>query len=306
MSEPGSDVLPPVGNTGVGFKTPGRVAAAAEAGFGVHGWDWSATTHPLVDNSPAYLVDALRPWVVRRGKGLQGWSQSLEAFDRDGYALGSVFFGGGREDAHVLATGGAAHNARRAVAVLAEARTSRVDTRVDTLAPFEDLAAILEAGAAVYGSQIIRTESSVRGVSTGRTVYLGAPASAVRVRLYEKWLQAPGDYLEGTNRVEVQLRPHSRAKAMVSGWSPAETFCATRTTRDLAAQLGVDVAAPPALEVSRGTPDLEARLASMGRQYGNTFVEWMDVSGGDVSAVVEHLTGERVPPPARLALVSAP
>ena len=158
----------------------------------VYGWDWSATTHDgraaVVDD----LLTALGAVHALPGKGLQGWSQSVEAYDAGGYLQGRVFFGGGREDVHVVSTSEVADGARDQVVGLDRARTARVDTRVDSLVPFEDLAGIMEAAAAGYGARITRVESSQRGESLGRTVYLGAPSSAIRVRLYEKWLESPG------------------------------------------------------------------------------------------------------------------
>jgi hypothetical protein len=254
----------------------------------LYGWDWSATTHEGRAGVVDVLLDAMGARVTLPGPGLQGWVESVKAFDSAGYLLGSVYFGG-RDDVHVVSTSSAADVARRAVAGVEDARTSRVDTRVDTLLPFEDLAGLCEVAAASYGSRITTMASTERGVSLGRTIYLGAPSSAVRVRIYEKWLESPGEYVEGTNRVEVQLRPPSKVKRAVSGWSPAETFCASRVTRDLARLLG-DAGAPAAsLHIARGTPDLEASLEAMGAQYGNAARRWLDVSGGDVGALLDRL-----------------
>jgi hypothetical protein len=257
----------------------------------LYGWDWSATTHEGRVGVVNDLLTALDPAVCLPGKGLHGWSESLIAYDREGYLLGSVYFGGGREDVHVLSTSTAADGARRAVIGMDRARTSRVDTRVDTdRISFEDLAGECEAAAMGYGSRITTYESRERGVSLGRTVYLGAPSSAVRVRVYEKWLESPGEYAEGTNRVEVQLRPASKVKERVSGWGPAETFCASRVTQDLARRLGADCVPTASLHVARATPDLEQTLRAMADQYGGAVERWLKVSGGDLDKVIDYLT----------------
>lgn len=255
-----------------------------------YGWDWSATTHDGRQGVVDDLLDSMGTAIALPDRGLQGWSESVKGYDADGYLLGSVYFGGGREDVHVVATSSAADAARRAVVGMDRARTSRVDTRVDTLLPFDELTGVLEAAADAYGSRIIKMESSERGVSLGRTVYLGAPSSAVRVRIYEKWLESPGQYVEGTNRVEVQLRPPSKAKERVSAWSPAETFCASRVTRDLATRLGADFAPKASLHIKRDTPDLERTLRVMGEQYGNAVDKWLKLSGGDLDRVLDYLT----------------
>lgn len=275
---------PPTSNTGVVNED----LCSAE----IYGWDWSSTTHDARDGVVGDLLSALGARVAVPGKGLQGWSQSVKAFDRGGYALGAVYFGGGRDDVHVISTSSAADAARGSVVRRdGGARTARVDTRVDTLVPFDDLRGVCEAVAGMK-ARITYMESSQGGESTGRTIYVGSPSSAVRVRVYEKWLESPGQYVEGTNRVEVQLRPPSRAKEMVSGWTRAETFCASQLTRRLADELGTDVAHPGSLQKSRGTPDLEETMKAMGEQYGKAVERWLSVSGGDVDRVLDYLIKE--------------
>jgi hypothetical protein len=256
----------------------------------LYGWDWTATTH---DGRAGVVDDLLRALDVKialPGKGLQGWSQSVDGYDADGFLLGRVFFGGGRDDVHVLSTSEWADLSRPRVVGMDRARTARVDTRVDTLVPFDDLVWLAETVAYPYGTRVGRVEYKERGVSLGRTCYVGAPTSAIRVRIYEKWLESPGQYVEGTNRVEVQLRPKSNAKERVSAWSPAETFCASRVTRELADRLGDDLAPKASLHVKRDTPDLERTLRVMGEQYGNAVEKWLRVSGGDIGRVVDYLT----------------
>lgn len=277
---------PPSSNTGVVNRESGSTTR--------FGWDWSSTTHDARDGVVRDLMTALGARVAVPGKGLQGWSQSVKGYDREGYLLGSIYFGGRREDVHVVSTSGAADAARRAVVGSDEgARTARVDTRVDTLMPFGDLRAVCE-GVAGMKARVTFMESRQYGESLGRTLYVGSPSSAVRVRVYEKWLESPGQYVEGTNRVEVQLRPPSRAKEMVTAWSPAETFCASQLTRRLAHELGSEVAHPGSLQKARATPDLEQTLAAMGEQYGPAVERWFAVSGGDVDTVIRYLTGKDV------------
>lgn len=265
---------------------------------GPYGWDWTATTHDPFDSAAALSWDVLEgvtaaiggAHVLPTDQGLQGWQKSLDVFDCDGYRLGRVYYGG-RDDVHVVATSAAADLVREDVASRWHAKTARVDTRVDSLVPYEDLAAIMAEAAKTYGSQLTRYEkvNPREGTTEGRTLYLGSPASAIRVRLYEKWLESPGQYVEGTNRVEVQLRPPSKKKTEVSGWSRAQTFCASRVTRDLAERLGADLTPPASLHINRGTPDLQKSLEAMGKQYGKAVSRWLDLSEGDFDTVLHHL-----------------
>jgi hypothetical protein len=262
----------------------------------LYGWDWSATTHDAYDGVVPDLLGALGCVVPVLGKGLQGWSQSVIAHDAGGYKVGAVYFGGGRQDVHVVSTSHQAHDARAAVVGLGDARTARVDTRVDSLVPFDDLRMVCE-DAAGQKARVTRMESHLGGESLGRTIYVGSPASSVRVRLYEKWLESPGLYAEGTNRVEVQLRPPSRAKSMVSGWTPAETFCASQLTRRLATELVGVAAHPGTLQKQRETPDLERTVEFMCEQYGPGVRRWMEsgISGGDLGPLLDRLFPEGVP-----------
>jgi hypothetical protein len=223
-------------------------------------------------------------------KGLQGWRQSVKTYDAAGYALGSIYFGG-RDDVHVVSTSAAADRVRSTVVGLHAARTSRVDTRVDTLATFEHLRAVCQ-DVAGQKARLTYMESTMAGQSTGRTLYVGSPSSAVRVRVYEKWLESPGQYVDGTNRVEVQVRPPSRAKEMVTGWTRTETFCASELTRRLAAALDTDLAAPGSLQKQKATPDLERSLEAMGAQYGKTVERWLLASAGDMDRVLDYLAVE--------------
>lgn len=272
--------------------SPDPAAVLSGSSVDSYGWDWSATTHEGSAGVVDELCAALGAETVTIGKGLQGWSQSVQAFDAGGYKVGAVFFGGGRDDVHVVSTSHQADDARRAVVGIGQARTARVDTRVDTLLPFEDLWS-LASGIAGPRTKLAYWEGSLGdGTQTGRTLYVGAPTSMVRVRIYEKWLESPGLYVDGTNRVEVQLRPPSRAKEDVSSWGPEETFCASKLTRRLANELELEVARPGTLQKSKGTPDLERTLEAMGEQYGKAFRKWLTLSGGDLGRVLAYLEGE--------------
>lgn len=275
---------PPRCNTGVVSET--------------YGWDWTATTHDARGSASTVagivtdLVGALAGTVAVPGKGLQGWQESVRVFDAEGYRLGQVYWGGSRTDVHVVSTSSVAHEARTRVAGRFGAKTARVDTRVDTLVPYERLEALLRE-AAGQKATLRRIHSEKAGQSTGRTLYVGSPSSQVQVRLYEKHLESPGQYAEGTNRVEVQLRPPSHAKAMVSAWSPAETFCASELSRRVARLLGQEVAHPDSLQKRRGTPDLERTLDAMAKQYGPGVDRWLQATGGDVGTVLEYLLQRR-------------
>ena len=245
-------------------------------------------TDSTVSAIAADLVSTLGGAIAVPGKGLQGWRESLQVFDIDGYKLGQVYFGGERTDVHVVSTSSAAHRTRRLMVGMYGAKTSRVDTRVDTLLSYEDLEGLLRTAAGLK-AQLRFVQSEQGGQSKGRTMYVGSPKSSLQIRLYEKWLESPGQYAEGTNRVEVQLRPPSRAKAAVSAWSAADTFCASELSRRVAGLLGTDIAHPATLQKQRGTPDLERALQSMSNQYRPSVERWLKATGGDIGKVLDYL-----------------
>ena len=270
-----------------------------------YGWDWTQTTHVVKDDATVrQLVRALEPDTTVPGKGLQGWSQSVEAYDAQGFKIGAVYFGGGRDDCHVKATSAAADKVRPLVSGRFDARTARVDTCVDTLMPFEDLGAMLRETAQTYRSKRFFMESFEGDETCGRTWILGAPSSAIRIRVYEKWLESLGQYVEGTNRVEVQLRPPSRVKGDVSSWTTAQTFCASKVARDLAGLIGAELADKATLHVSRGTPDLERTMQVMGEQYGPSFDRFMEWSGGDLDKVLGYMARQQEEPDPVAALTA--
>lgn len=283
---------PPSCNTGVVSEKP------RSSDLGKYGWDWTATTHDArgshstVKGIVEDLVGALGGAIAVPGNGLQGWQQSLRVFDGEGFRRGQVYFGGERTDVHVVSTSAEADVTRPRIVAMHGAKTARVDTRVDTLLAYEDLEQLLR-GAAGQKAAIRRIWSEKAGESTGRTMYVGSPTSQVQVRLYEKHLESPGQYVEGTNRVEVQLRPPSHAKADVSGWSPAETFCASELSRRVAGLLGQEVAHPASLRKAKGTPDLETTLRHMRDQYGPGVDRWLRATGGEVGTVIDYLLGAK-------------
>lgn len=271
---------PPASNTGATFSPSN----------GGLRWDYSATTHPKGRGTGTVrdLYEALGSHSDEPGKGLQGWSDSLRCYDAGGDLVGTIYYGG-REDVHCVVSGAVSDSARSAVSALRGASTSRVDTRLDTMLRYEDVAGLLQQTADTYGSKIITMQSSLRRKNLGRTMYLGAATSRLRVRLYEKHLESPAQYPEGLNRVEVQLRPDSKHKVKVSGWSRSQTFGASKTTRDLAALLGVHVTNAEPITTTSRVADLDRAMAAMGSQYGKTVRRFMERTGGDVNRLLSFL-----------------
>ena len=220
---------------------------------------------------------------VKVGKGHHTFEHRMTLEDQWGSQVVSVQWGGRQGDRVMLEVKGErTPKAVEALRASNEHRCTRVDACVDFERPgaFEDLlGAVQEVKDRhdIYGEQ--------RGDWTkpelGRTMYLGAPTSAVRARLYEKGKQPEFRHLERFDlcRLEVQVRPAKEAKDQFSKLSPSQVWGASRWTRDLAA-LAIDsqIAPNPACSVTR-RPSLEERLSWIARQAGPTLMELLQHCG---------------------------
>jgi hypothetical protein len=112
----------------------------------------------------------------------------------------------------------------------------------------------------------------------GRTLYLGAPSSYVRARVYEKGKQLGAD--PHWVRLEIQVRPAGQGKYALSTAEPAQLMECAQWTRDLARAIGL-----PELEAVRvrdpWTPtDDERSLSWCLQQYGALFERRAQQLGG--------------------------
>jgi hypothetical protein len=115
----------------------------------------------------------------------------------------------------------------------------------------------------------------------GRTMYLGAPTSPVRCRLYEKGRQPDYRALGMPNwvRLEVQVRPAKAAKKRYATLDAEQVWGASRYTRDLAARvLQREVDPFPAGTVHKESPTQQKRRSMM-RQYGAIALDWLTEAG---------------------------
>lgn len=104
----------------------------------------------------------------------------------------------------------------------------------------------------------------------GRTLYLGAPSSVARVRLYEKGKQPEYRHLGRFDwaRLEIQVRPSKEAKAVFNGLGPMECWGASRWTRDLAGRVLEQHIDPHPAGTVYKLSESERALRHMCKQYG--------------------------------------
>lgn len=129
----------------------------------------------------------------------------------------------------------------------------------------------------------------------GRTLYLGAPSSAVRIRAYEK-----GKQLRSTDapkadrvpleavRVEVQVRPSGTARRRAATVEPAEAWGFSRLAADVAGRLFAgDDLVPIRVRDVRASDDDRA-LLFMVKQYG-AMLERQAQHRGGFAALWRHV-----------------
>jgi hypothetical protein len=116
----------------------------------------------------------------------------------------------------------------------------------------------------------------------GRTLYLGAGASAVQVRVYEKGRKEGPPANPDWVRVEIQVRPKGRVqRAAWGGVTPVGAWGASRWAACLAERvLGVEeIAAGVKVGTEYQKTDRERKEYWMARQYQGLIAEWEEELG---------------------------
>lgn len=239
-----------------------------------------------VSEDPSELFDVLAGTLgadLEAARGLNGYDRS-QLVKRDGETLARVLYGGSNGAPHIIATGAASDDV---VPVIRTAWPSHEVTRMDTAQDFsreggyDEVAELMEAMSLTTRLTLTKLESVRNGVRS-RTLYLGAPSSRVRVRLYEKGCfeqqqghEADADWF----RLEAQIRPTGKpARQHAAGIDAGEAWGMARWTRELAAStMGLDVA-PITMQVRREADYMRA-IRNLARQYGPTIAKAVEVEG---------------------------
>lgn len=225
------------------------------------------------------------------GPPRMGYGRSSELVVAGGQVVLELLFGGHHEWPHVRATGSAADDAAAMIrAAFPEHLVARADVCEDLLAP--------EWFDRAFGVMIdVARDRGVRPYRQGdwdsdrpaRTLYLGSPSSAVRVRMYEKGRQLIQEYgqaaadvvSEDWTRVEVQVRPAKRDHKLAMARVPAaEWWGCSGFSKDLADKLlGVEAPRLAVGAVWKGVQDLERREFNLVNQYGGLLDGLYDQEG---------------------------
>lgn len=221
---------------------------------------------------------------VHQGRGFHTFGHRIAVKDSTGIETGFVQWGGAQGDLSMIEVKG--EPTTQAVKCMRERFWHRV-TRVDSCADFDAPQAFERL---LEPCLEVKREHRLKGAKfgdwddfpeEGRTLMLGAPTSAARVRLYEKGKQVEYRHLEKPNwaRIEVQVRPAKEARNSYNSISAADVWGASKWTRDLAGKvLEQHVDAHAAGTVYR-LPETERAIRWACKQYGARFLELKEDCG---------------------------
>lgn len=184
-------------------------------------FDWyQATIRQPVDDVLEALGGASERVTLAHGKGHHGYAHSTVLEGSEGFRA-TVWHGGSHEYPHAVVTGESAQAGAELIrAAFPEHFVSRADAREDfgeagafdrILPQLVDVARQHRLKVDTRGDHLLTRE--------GRTVYLGAPSSAVRQRLYDKAAELRAKFAadpvrlaevpEHLARLEAQVRPQT-------------------------------------------------------------------------------------------------
>lgn len=272
-------------------------------------FDWYQATLPA---KPMELLGILQSELapggqVEEGRGRQGYYGSYTVRDRLGGRVAVVLAGGPNGEPNAAASGAATDGFVEVIrAHWPRHRVSRLDSAAD----------VTGAGAYERIEATCREVARARGVTgraivpddpaEGRTYYLGAASSAVRVRLYDKTAESRSrlppnrraEVPEHWVRVEAQIRPQKEAKGLCATISPVDVWGLSGWTAELAGRvLGAEVERVGQVVAKLADDDralgwLVAQYAGPLRRLCDGLGSW-EAAGEHLGAMVEHWERQR-------------
>lgn len=250
---------------------------------------YSATTEAASsDDLAQVLVDSIPgalDWDIRKGKGFHTFGERMSFKSHDGTEFAAIQWGG-RQGARAMLEVKGEHTPKAVEAL--RARFPHRCTRVDSCADFDAPRAFQRLLRAC--KQVKQAHRIIGGKAgdwedfpeKGRTLYLVANTSPVRLRLYEKGLQPEYAHLARPNwaRIEVQVRPAKEAKSEFARLTALEVWGASRWSRDLAGLALANHVDPHPAGTTYRLTERETALRWMCKQYGAHLVSLADDLGG--------------------------
>jgi hypothetical protein len=217
----------------------------------VAGFDWYQATVPApVDDVLEACFDLGGSIRLEHAKGMQGYGTRTVVMS-DGASLGHVMHGGTHTHPHVQFTSDAAQAGAELIrARFPEHFVTRLDAREDfgDEGAFDRMLPVLLQAAERHrvrvdtrGDHLLRREA--------RTVYLGAPSSAVRLRQYDKAAELRAKFAsdpvrlatvpQSLTRLEAQVRPQTHlARRAFASIEPMAVMGSSTWLREVWEQIG--------------------------------------------------------------------
>lgn len=221
----------------------------------------------------------------REGRGHHGFAHRASFAGSDGDEAASVSWGGTHGDLVMIeAKGERTPSIVERLRAAYEHRCTRVDSCHDVEEPgaFESLLAPcleVKRGHKLKGSKAGDWEDFPED---GRTLYIGANTSPVKLRLYEKGHQPEYRHLNRPDwvRIELQVRPSKDAKDAYSKADSLAVWGASKWSREIASRvLAAELAPLPAGTVYKLT-EQDRALRWMCKQYGVSLMGLHSQLGG--------------------------
>jgi hypothetical protein len=255
-------------------------------------FDWYQATVPAPVNDVLEACLGLGDRVeFKHVKGLQGYAVRTLVTD-DGVSMGHVMHGGVHEHPHAQFTSDAAVPGS---AMLRQSFPDHSVSRVDVCQDYSDpdafdrmLPVLLDAAKRhrvtvdTRGDHLLRQEA--------RTVYLGAPSSAVRIRQYDKAAELRAKFSsdpvrsqqvpQHLTRVEAQIRPqHKLIKRTFAYIEPEQCMGSSPWLREIWSQIGGMDVTPVQVGKAWRQSDDERIYSALLAQYGKTLLRLRDDLG---------------------------
>lgn len=212
---------------------------------------------------------------ITTGRGKHGYKRSHKV-NGDDFEL-TILDLGTDGWPHIIGSGASANIARQISRALGCAgRVSRIDIACDSLEGWLPAEGRALKWADEHPKTAIIHMGDIYRQERGRTIYIGAPSSERRIRIYEKGIQTGGE--PNWVRVELQYRPNNRnAKAWAFESSMQDIADSSRAFVALRAEAGLY--SPPAYQRPERQP-----LLALAHQYGNVLREHVP----DAWRIIQH------------------
>lgn len=177
----------------------------------------------------------------------RGYPAACDVLNGNGDAICGIEYGAPHGRNLVVASGSQPNaRVREVLSAVDDCLATRVDSAIDIEGDWDYYANLAQQAAttAREGCPAVRSINRIESPS-GRTLYLGSPSSAIRVRVYEKsreqWSKGNSNFPAGIIRLELQWRPKGDDRRAAMTLRPSQMWGASAWTTDIAHQILDDV-----------------------------------------------------------------